>query len=91
MWAVENGITAGTSETSFSPNLECTRGQIAVFLWKASAVTFEEEQTSSAPSTIPHYDSVWVLLKDVVGINPEELDLTVYYKLFQIVYGYAFE
>lgn len=32
-WAVEQGITAGTSETTFSPNATCTRGQMVVFLW----------------------------------------------------------
>ncbi len=34
-WAVENGITAGTSETAFSPNQTCTRAQILTFLWRA--------------------------------------------------------
>ena len=34
-WAVENGITDGTSETTFSPNDTCTRGQIVTFLWRA--------------------------------------------------------
>lgn len=31
-WAVENGITLGTSGTTFSPNETCTRGQIVTFL-----------------------------------------------------------
>ena len=31
-WAAENGITAGTSSTTFSPNDTCTRGQIVTFL-----------------------------------------------------------
>ena len=34
-WALENGVTAGTSPTTFSPNNTCTRGQIVTFLWKA--------------------------------------------------------
>ncbi|MBQ9661822.1 MAG: leucine-rich repeat protein [Oscillospiraceae bacterium] len=34
-WAVDRGITAGTSPTTFSPNKTCTRGQIVTFLWKA--------------------------------------------------------
>ena len=33
-WAVENGITAGTTKTTFSPNNTCTRGQIVTFLWR---------------------------------------------------------
>ena len=36
LWAVENGITAGTSETTFSPNETCTRGQVVTFLWRAA-------------------------------------------------------
>jgi hypothetical protein len=35
-WAVENGITAGTGESSFSPNKPCTREQIATMLWRAN-------------------------------------------------------
>ena len=34
-WAVENGITAGTSDTTFSPNNTCTRGEIVTFLHRA--------------------------------------------------------
>ena len=35
LWAVENGITKGTSDTTFSPNMICTRAQIVVFLWRS--------------------------------------------------------
>ena len=34
LWAVENGITAGTSATTFSPDGTCTRAQIVTFLWR---------------------------------------------------------
>ncbi len=34
-WAVEQGITKGTSATEFSPDETCTRGQIVTFLWRA--------------------------------------------------------
>ena len=34
LWAVEKGITKGTSETTFSPDDTCTRGQIVTFLWR---------------------------------------------------------
>ena len=36
-WAVENGITSGTSATTFSPDQACTRAQCVTFLWKAMA------------------------------------------------------
>ena len=35
LWAVENGITTGTSETAFSPKDTCTRAQVVTFLYKA--------------------------------------------------------
>ena len=35
LWAVENGITKGTSATTFSPDADCTRAQIVTFLWRA--------------------------------------------------------
>lgn len=36
-WAVEQGVTAGTSDTTFSPLNVCTRGQIVTFLYRAFA------------------------------------------------------
>lgn len=35
-WAVENGITTGTSSTAFSPDMTCTRAQILTFIWRAA-------------------------------------------------------
>jgi len=37
IWAVENGVTTGTSPTTFAPNDTCTRGQIVTFLYRAIA------------------------------------------------------
>ena len=36
LWAVENGITTGTSGNKFSPDATCTRSQIVTFLWRAA-------------------------------------------------------
>ena len=36
LWAVENGVTSGTTETAFSPELPCTRGQVITFLYRAA-------------------------------------------------------
>ena len=36
-WAVDKGITSGTSATTFSPNATVTRGQTVTFLWRANA------------------------------------------------------
>ena len=35
-WAVEKGITNGTSRLTFSPESPCTRGQVVTFLWRAN-------------------------------------------------------
>lgn len=35
LWAVDKGITAGTSKTTFSPNSTCTTAQILTFLWRS--------------------------------------------------------
>ena len=35
LWAVEQGITKGTTKTTFSPNGACTRSQVVTFLWRA--------------------------------------------------------
>ena len=34
-WAIENGITTGTTATTFSPDATCTRGQSVTFLYRA--------------------------------------------------------
>ena len=36
LWALENGITGGTSPTSFSPTEPCKRKQVVTFLWRAA-------------------------------------------------------
>ena len=36
LWAVEQGITLGTTESTFSPNAPCARGQIVTFLYRAA-------------------------------------------------------
>ena len=34
-WAVGQGITTGTADNTFSPDMTCTRGQIVTFLYRA--------------------------------------------------------
>ena len=46
-WAVEQGITTGTTETTFSPDVLCTRGQIITFLWRAAGSP--EPQSMDSP------------------------------------------
>lgn len=35
LWALNKNITTGTSRTTFSPSMTCTRGQVVTFLWRA--------------------------------------------------------
>jgi hypothetical protein len=44
IWAVGNNITTGTSATTFSPELNCSRGQIVTFLWRLAG---EPEPTTT--------------------------------------------
>ena len=52
-WAIENGITTGTTTTMFSPNVTCTRAQAVTFLARAlkakaaSAAEFSDVPTGS--------------------------------------------
>ena len=49
LWAVENGVTNGTTATKFSPNMICTRAQMVTFLWRAAG-------SPSARGTMPFKD-----------------------------------
>lgn len=48
-WAVKNGVTSGTSATTFAPNGICTRAQTVTFLWRAMGAP--EPGTSHNPFT----------------------------------------
>ncbi len=37
LWAKENGITQGETDTTFAPNAPCNRGQAVTFLWRANS------------------------------------------------------
>ena len=45
-WAVANSVTNGTSETTFSPNVGCTRAQVVTFLWRAAGQPEPTEGTN---------------------------------------------
>ena len=47
-WAVETGVTKGTSDTAFSPDSVCTRGQIVTFLHRALGTVPEEPPVSDS-------------------------------------------
>ena len=51
LWAAENGITGGVSDTHFAPNAPCTRAQIVTFLWRAAGSP--EPESLSSLSDVP--------------------------------------
>ena len=49
LWAVEEGITTGTSATTFDPNGKCARAIVVTFLWRAAGSP--EPETANNPFT----------------------------------------
>ena len=70
LWAVEQGITKGTSETMFSPDATCTRAQIVTFLWRANgspAVSGNSAFTDVAADAYYAAAVTWAEKNDVTG------------------------
>ena len=68
LWAVENGITKGTSDTTFSPNATCTRAQIVAFLWRSekSPAAGTANPFADVKSTAHYADAVlWAVREDI--------------------------
>ena len=68
LWAVENGITEGTSDTRFSPNATCTRAQIVAFLWRSekSPAAGSRNPFADVKSTAYYADAVlWAVKEDI--------------------------
>lgn len=59
-WAVDRGITNGTSDTAFFPDTTCTRGQIITFLWRAagSPVVTDSVSVSDVSADDYYYKAV---------------------------------
>ncbi len=68
LWAVENDITKGTSDTTFSPNMTCTRAQIVAFLWRSekSPAAGTDNPFADVKSAAYYADAVlWAAKKDI--------------------------
>lgn len=60
-WAVGNGITLGTTISTFSPNDVCTRAQIVTFLWRAAGRPVYNDgvlQFVDVPQSAYYYNAV---------------------------------
>ncbi len=70
LWAVENGITQGVSETEFAPDRTCTRAQIVTFLYAAAGkpeVGTDNPFTDVSESDWFLAPVLWAAEKDVTG------------------------
>ena len=60
-WAVKNGVTNGTSATTFSPDASCTRAQTVTFLWRAAGSPAPKSEVNPFTDVLPgayYYDAV---------------------------------
>ena len=70
LWAVESGVTNGTTATTFSPNVTVTRAQMVTFLWRAHG---SPRATGSNPFTdvnagAYYYDAVlWAVANGITN------------------------
>ena len=75
-WAVDNGVTNGTSTTTFDPDGNCLREQVVTFLWRAA--NSPEPASAENPFTdveegTPYYKAIlWAAENGITtGINKE--------------------
>ena len=65
LWAVEQGITNGLTETTFGPDADCNRAQVVTFLWRANGSpapeTTENPFTDVAPGSWYEPPVLWAL------------------------------
>ena len=96
MWATRNGITSGTSKTTFSPNKECARYQFAVMLYKYAgkpAVSGKMPFTD-IKKTASYYNAVlWAYTNGIISGTSKTTfspnDPVKRYQVVQMLYKYA--
>lgn len=71
LWAVEQGITNGTSAITFSPDATVTRGQTAAFLWRVAKQP-QVDQTANPFADVTqdayYYNAVlWAVAKEITN------------------------
>ena len=73
-WLVENGITAGTTATTFTPKGLVTRGQMAAFLWRAagSPAPLGEHGFNDVPDGAFYDDAVSWLVENEIAAGTTE-------------------
>ena len=83
LWALQVGVTNGTSPTEFSPDQPCTRGQVVTFLWRAMgcrepSVT-ENPFVDAEPDNFYYRAMLWALENNITNgtdsthFSPDEI------------------
>ncbi|MBR4545111.1 MAG: S-layer homology domain-containing protein [Oscillibacter sp.] len=78
-WAVERGITNGTTATTFSPNQACTRAQMVMFLWRSQGMPMPSNYNSPFvdvdPSANYYTAMMWAVERGITnGTTPTTFD-----------------
>ena len=76
LWAVENGVTTGTTPTTFSPNNPCTRAQVVTFLYryeKQPAVSGANPFTDVSETAYYHNAVLWAVNQGITTGTAEGL------------------
>ena len=69
-WMLKREVTQGTTETTFSPNLNCTRAQIVTFLWRAAGSPEPKSTVSFADVSADSYYAkavAWAVENGITG------------------------
>ena len=90
VWAVDNGITTGVSDTLFNPKGTCVRGQAVTFLWRAAGCpepTLTENPFVDVQESDFFYEAVlWALERGITtGVNDTHFAPTMECNRAQIV------
>lgn len=90
MWAIENGITNGTSATTFSPNDQCMRAHVVTFLWRAvgcpEPTKMDNPFVDVKPTDFYYKPVLWALENGVTsGMDATHFGPTSYCNRAQVV------
>ena len=69
-WMLKRELTQGTTETTFAPNLNCTRAQIVTFLWRAAGSPEAKGTVSFADVSAGSYYAkavAWAIENGITG------------------------
>ena len=90
-WALNSGITSGTSETTFAPGNQCLRAHVVTFLWNAEK-TPEPAAASSSFSDVPAgawYEKpvLWAVENGITsGVSPTKFGAGDVCSRYQVVF-----